>query len=198
MRSLFLLGFFSALSANATILYQFSFTPVNGPFQAASFTLSEPGYLGDGGFSFTPFTMSDGTHTFSFTQGNAGTDVPSAFCFDFGTANTSVGDCFTGMSSAGAPNATLAITFSGNGGLLPSSPGSFTAGQFSVFVSAFVTTTSAVETSQGTVTLTVTDTNPTPEPASAVLCGSMLVALAVLYRRFRLAKFRVESAKTER
>jgi hypothetical protein len=112
-----------ALSARAgSVIYSFTYTPTSGPFPSTTFQLVEPNFLGAGTYSITPFTMSDGSVTYGFTQLNIST-FESLFCLAFGTSSAYVlGTCSAAVSPDVAPDASMLVDFQGS---VPSAPGAF-------------------------------------------------------------------------
>jgi len=168
-----------ALDARAgSVIYTFTYTPTNGPFPSTVFQLDEPGFLGVGNYSIPPFTMSDGSVTYTFTQLSVGTLGGTAFCFDFGTAAASVGDCTALLDPGSAANAFIGSQYSGS--TAPSTLGMFVG---SAAVAAFPTSSSPAESGDGEIL--DLDITQTPEPATAPVVGLVLLAGAMLRVRWR-------------
>jgi len=174
-----------ALSARAgSIIYSFTYTPTSGPFPSATFQLPEPGFLGAGTYSitsssFSPFTISDGSVTYGFTELFVA-PFGSDFCFVFGDNQNSFGGCGASLSASGAPVAMISTEYAGS---IPTSSGSFAG---SAIVDAYPPFATGLEQGIGTMQFTIVQT---PEPATAPLVGTSLlsgVTLIILRRGRRL------------
>ncbi len=119
------------IACNAAVQYQFNYTALNGPVKSFSFSVTAPGYLAAGAApTLAPFTATDGTNSWSFTQGLAGLANPYLGCFLFGTASTGLGaasagliggPCAVGISDTGFQAGFAVYTESG----LPTAPGTY-------------------------------------------------------------------------
>lgn len=71
-----------SIPSYADVVYSFDYTAVSGPVQSFAFSLTTPTFItGDSSPALTPFTPTDGVHTFTITK-----DLVSAGgCFMFGT-----------------------------------------------------------------------------------------------------------------
>lgn len=167
------------LNARASVLYIFTYTASSGPFPSTTFQLVEPGLLGVGSYSIPAVNMSDGSVTYSFTHLTVGTFGGTAFCFEFGTATASVGDCTASIDPALAPNAFIGSQFSGSAP--PSSEGTFFG---SAAVAAFPSTSSSAEIGNGEFL----QIDVSPEPATAPVAGAFLLIGAAVFKRVRRVK----------
>ena len=62
-------GLTFTVSARADLLYSFALTPSSGPIQNFSFSFTVPAFATAGATpAFTPFNVTDGTHTWSMVQ----------------------------------------------------------------------------------------------------------------------------------
>ena len=157
-------------AAQADVLYQFD---VNGsgsilPF---SFSYSSPTFAVDGtSLSFAPFAVTNGTNSWTMTQGLA---VDG--CFEFGSGGATLINCgflLPDTSSEGGFNLNIL------GGALPSATGSY----FFDGEGTFLT--------KGDITfvilngnLTVSNTSPVPEPSSTALFSIAVAAMAVTFSK---------------
>jgi hypothetical protein len=153
-------------TARADFLYHFDVNGANN-IRAFSFSFASPTFVRDGtSLSFTPFTVTDGTNSWTMVQGRA----PEP-CFEFGTSGASLVNCgfvLPGTSSEGGfnlnilggalPNATGAYFFDGEGSFLSKGDLNF------VILNG---------------SLTVSDTSLVPEPSSIALFGIAALAVAV-------------------
>ena len=185
------------VTCNAAIQYQFSYTAVNGPVKDFSFLVTAPGYLAAGTApNLAAFTPTDGTNSWTFTQGLVGMANPYLGCFLFGTASTGLGAASTGL--IGGP---CAVGISGTGfqagfavyseGGLPAAPGTYpelefgggfgppdAAGNFSNFSNA-----------TGRMTLIISDTTVPATPA----CGAGMTCNVLYEFTYTAIKGLVES-----
>ena len=106
--------------ARADLEYAFHVTSASGALQPFSFSFTSPTFLADTDVpTITPFTVTNGVDSFTFTQGLA-TTQNGVGCFEFGTAAGSIlGTCNVGDdNSPGAAALLLQL-----GGPLPTAPG---------------------------------------------------------------------------
>jgi len=108
-------------SARADLLYQFSLN-ASGGIHAAAFSFTVPTFVTTGESpAFTPFTLTDGTHTWTFVEGVAA-NLVGLGCFAFGTGGTATlgPDCGTGVQSS--PDAAFLLQMDGG---LPTATGTY-------------------------------------------------------------------------
>jgi hypothetical protein len=167
-----------AASARADVIYTFTYTAQSGPFESTTFQLDEPDFLTPGTYSITPFTISDGSTNFSFTQLNVGT-LASDSCFDFATATGNVDTCSGGTSPGSEASAFIFSIFDVS---VPTTPEMLATNE--LMLSGNPPNFGALENGSGTLTLDITQT---PEPATAPLVGVFLLAAATfaIWRRSR-------------
>ena len=162
-------------TSNGTLpLYQFSFTPSGGQMKPVTFSFSSPTFVGSGALAFTPFTISDGTNTWTMTSGFAfqtvGPDGVPAYCFNFGTPGAPDSNaCGYGVGSPGM--GAIVFQFVGN---LPTSYGVYDTGGFPSYDPFAVAAGNPVGNlgqtisgSFGTGVLTISSTNPSQVPPTA-------------------------------
>lgn len=157
-------------TAQGDVLYQFD---VNGAdsIQPFSFSFASPTFVVDGtSLSFTPFTVTDGTNSWTMVQGRA----PEP-CFEFGTGGASLVNCgfvLPGASSEGGFNLNIL------GGALPSTTGVHFFDGEGTFLSKGNLTFVILNGS-----LTVSDSSLVPEPSSIALFSIAAAVVAVKLRR---------------
>src|SRR5215469_1248041 len=126
-----------AAACEGDVLYTFTYTATNGPVQSFSFAFTSPVYVTAGSSPvLTPFTLTDGTNSWTMTQDKVDVDDPSGLnlgCFMFGTpfAGLDLGGFFGPCSfSVGGPGISQgAFAFDTSNGL-PSAPGIYSARVF--------------------------------------------------------------------
>lgn len=85
---LWVVGLLAPACINAGVVYDISvISPGNG-LDPISFSFTSPSYITPGSFAITPFTVTNGPDTWTFTQALASTN-----CFVFGTALTTLTPC---------------------------------------------------------------------------------------------------------
>jgi hypothetical protein len=179
----------SALSARAgSVIYNFTLTVAPQPlFPNTTIQLIEPDFLTAGTYSIPPFTLSDGTVSYAFTQLNVGVFSSSTeICFNFGTAaaTLNLGSCSASINEGLAPDAFIASTFVSTN--IPTAPGTFLG---ALSEAAFETTAGPDETTNGETTATAQlQITQTPEPATAPVVGSVLLCGTILMVRRRAAR----------
>jgi hypothetical protein len=152
------------------ILYQFSYTAINGPVKSFSFSFTSPHYLQEGDKpTVNPFTPTDGTYSWTLTRGAAdvaSVGTPYAIgCYMFGTPFAgfapfaTFGPCGVAVGSPGY-QAGFYVNVPGG---LPTSPGTYTGLAFGgafgspAGMREIGTITNAVDNT-GTMSLTITET----------------------------------------
>jgi hypothetical protein len=170
--------------ATATIEYKFDYTATSGTVQSFSFSLTAPGFITSAGQSpaFSPFTIGDGTTSWTFTQDLTGFSPPTTAVFCFATAGTLVGPNCT--ASYHPPNGFFEATFVGG---FPTAPGVYA----SNFGGSFYLPDSSladINLGTGTLVLTIGQINVVPEPGSILLM--LTVVAGVAFARFRVLRMR--------
>lgn len=187
-----LAGLAFTLPVHASQLYSFTYVRTSGPIQDFSFSFDTAGQpqppddingfmTGTGGFTISPFDVTDGTTIFTFTQARADfSNFPAATeCFTFGSAGTSLNTACG--PTRGNSDSEMIIGFSpvpaiGGGAIYIPAAGLFQ-GLFGP--------TDQIGTFSGSLTLTITDdvVSGTPEPSSNLLVGAGLVGLVGMFRK---------------
>ena len=86
------------ITCNAAIKYEFDYTAQNGPVKSFSYSFLSTGFVTAGSTpAVTPFTATDGTHSWTFTKGLVAAESPYLGCFLFGTPSTGLGAEASGM-----------------------------------------------------------------------------------------------------
>jgi hypothetical protein len=161
-----------AASAQAGVLYDFNFIQGAGTqVQNFEFSFIAPTFVTSGQSpAFTPFTITDGTHTSTMTEDLIGLSAGTG-CFDFGSgADVIIGNC--SLSAPGPTGGVISFNLSAG---LPSTTGVFDA----IVNGGFYVNSSTIAFAGGNATLTVSNV---PEPASGVL---VLAAVGLFGWRFR-------------
>jgi hypothetical protein len=158
--------------AHAGILYQFN-VDADGPYEAFSFSFSVPTFVTNGQSpSFVPFTVTNGTTTWTLVDGMAGS---ASACFDFATAIDWVIDSPCGVEHLPNTGGLVQLVFS----TLPTTTGDYTIQPYSYEVFADGDTVASAG-AYGTLVVTAT-----PEPGSAILLFTGLSAVSLLIGKKR-------------
>lgn len=80
-------------ASGAQIAYEFSYTASSGPIHSFNFELTSQTFITGGSPSFTPFTITDGTNSWTITQITIATSSNGIGCIVFGTAGATLGPC---------------------------------------------------------------------------------------------------------
>ncbi len=166
-----------AVTAKATVLYSFAFS-ASPTYTTPTFSITTPDFLtASGAVTIQPFTITNGTSTWTFTKAYV-----SPLCFDFATANGSVG--FSGnpafcTAGAGLANSGMIVTNFFSGG----SPTQGQTGTFTGFIAIDTWNATLAHTSVTQIPLTVT-ISQIPEPAVGLGAGALLL-LALLRKTGR-------------
>ena len=175
----------SGITCDAAVQYQFSYTALNGPIKSFTFSFTAPGFLGSGAGPAVPtFDPTDGTNSWTFTQGRVGFANPALGCFMFGTSSTELGPapsdltgdrCAVRISGAGFQAGFAVFTQGG----LPAAVGAYPqlefGGRFGTATGAG--TLSNFSNATGSMTLVISDTTVPVKPA----CGGGGISCKVLY-----------------
>ena len=181
LRTLALATFAFCGVARASYIYDFDIDS-NGGIDAFSFSFTVPDFVGDGQSpTFTPFTVTDGTHTWTMINDLTGftPGLPTAcFAFDTGGTSSLQSQCAVGVFAPPDGALTLALA---PGVLFPNATGVYALSGSGLF--DFVGAQATLITSPvGTLTI-----SSTPEPRGAsILLGLAFLALAWQLRK-RLA-----------
>jgi hypothetical protein len=183
------LAFCLAWPSKGSELYTFAYTALSGPVESFSFSFTSPEFATAGTSPvFDPFTVTDGTTSWTITQDLVELDVAPGVnegCFQFGTpfadlslgAPPILGPCSYGVGGPGDNQAAFQFVTSG----LPTAPGIYTSiGSSGIFDTAGgverIGQISSVDPT-GTMTLDITDA---PEPSGLGLVVAGLSVLCVL------------------
>lgn len=186
----------SAHFAQASLLYQFTFSPkdlpgnVGNTIRPVTFSFTSPTFLTAGPLNFTTFQITDGTSSWTLTDGVA--TVDGAYCFNFGTTGAPNG---CGYSFGGKPHAgDLLFLFAGTGlpttvGVYPTN-GSTPYGPAVAFANADLPAATGFYRTGGTGVLIVTGTGAPaapsiPEPSTGAF---LAIGMMGLWVRLRLRK----------
>jgi len=156
-------------AVRADVIYQFNVDATAG-IENFSFSFTVPSLLTDGQApAFTPFTVTDGTHSWTIVNGLAGVGAgPSCFLFDTGGSSNINDTC--GMGVGSSPDGVFGLVLSG--GLPTATGGPFT---FSSGLGIFdFPDGQDIPSLSGTLTIS----SAAPEPATIGLVGVALAALA--------------------
>jgi hypothetical protein len=160
--------------------YTFSYSATGGPIQNFSFSFIEPAFVLTGGAlpSFIPFTLTDGTASWTMTQDL----VNISGCFMFGTPFARLGNpgpfgaCAV---SVGGPGISEGGFFLAPTGGLPSATGTYG----SVMGGSFDTPAGFESINQTTGIMTLTITQVAAEPSNLSLAVAGLLVLSALAKR---------------
>jgi len=154
-------------TAHASTLYQFDVIATGG-VDSFSFSFTVPSFVTTGQSpAFTPFNVTDGTHTWTMINDLAGIGAVSCFLFDTGGSSNINSTCGFGVGSA--PDGSIELTISGG---LPTANG-----PYSISSGLGILDFSGGEdTPSLSGTLTVTSES-VPEPTSIGLLGVGLAAI---------------------
>lgn len=176
---------FCGISCNAAIKYEFSYTALNGPVKSFSFSFTAPSFLSSGATpAIAPFNATDGTHSWTFTNGLVGLANPYVGCFMFGTPSAGLGasasllvpsPCAAGVNG-GAFQGGFAVYTQGG---LPTATGTYPQLEFGGGLGDASGSAVLYNFSNGTgsMTLTISDTTA-PQP----LACSTAIACNILYQ----------------
>jgi hypothetical protein len=164
--------------AQADIFYEFNLnasTDPNNPLEAFSFSFTAPTFVGNPSTpAFTPFTVTDGTHSWTMTEDWVGTGN-GINCFEFGTGagEANLGSCGAVVAGIGGE-----IQFASS--VLPTATGTYglTPGFGGILLFA-----GGGDFPGLTGTLTVSEVSGVPEPTSILLLTSILCAVGWRVRR---------------
>ena len=173
--------------------YQYAFTftgqPGPGQIQSFSFSFTTSSLISpppDSSPAFTPFTITDGTHSWTITKDLVGFFFPTG-CFGFGTSSSFLTPSGCNPQAGGVTDGAFTFEYDV---ALPNAPGTYIARM--VYGELFWQdqgprgiTTSGSDSFNGTESLTITDLGPgtVPEPSSVYLLGSAFAVLVPLRRR---------------
>jgi hypothetical protein len=168
--------------AHADLLYQFDVheTITTVGFQPFSFSFTVPTFVTSGQSpTFTPFTMTFGTHSYNMINDLAGTAFGPTGCFLFGTGGTGVilPGCTISLPTTDG-DGTLRLNVPGG---LPTATGLQTLGVSDGFFGTGVTDVHPVFGG----TLDITSVASVPEPASLALLSLGMAAVGWRLRKRR-------------
>src|SRR5262245_2997644 len=170
-----------ARTAQADLLYQFSLD-ASGAIEAATFSFTVPTFVTAGeSQAFTPFTLTDGTHTWTFIAALADSPVGLG-CFAFSTGGTNT-FLTPGCGIEVLPSSEAAFSLMINGGL-PAATGVYSLdgrGIFDFPDGQHVLGIGGLPHLTGTLDISIS-INPVPEPSTWLLVPTA-VGLAWLARK---------------
>jgi PEP-CTERM motif len=169
--------------AKGSLIYDFNIS-ASGGIDAFSFSFTVPNFVGEGESpAFTPFTITDGTHTWTMMNDLTGltSGVPVG-CFMFDNGGTSSLQPPCGIGVVAPPDGALDLTLDGSLPL-PTATGLYSLSGSGLF--DFAGAQGTLETAPvGTLDITGA---PVPEPRSSIGLFGIAVAAVVWKRRKRLA-----------
>jgi len=149
--------------ARADLEYAFNVTSASGALQPFSFSFTSPTFLADNDVpTITPFTVTDGVASWTFTQGLASENVDG--CFEFGTASGATLATPCVIAADGAPQSAAMI-------VLLMVPLPTATGVYDFSFGLFLNSAGATAL---TGSLDITSIAAVPEPASIGLLGILL------------------------
>ncbi|HLK69165.1 MAG TPA: PEP-CTERM sorting domain-containing protein [Bryobacteraceae bacterium] len=166
----------ASMAAKASVIYSFTYTGLSGTFQPFTVVIPETNFLPSSGTTvpITGATLTDGTHSWNFTQLLIESNGANGFCFLLGTAGVTANGCggFTGATSPGQGEIISAFF---NPGGVPTHNSNFTQPGQQFFGE---TSGGTFASTSGTALLTAV-----PEPASFLMMGSLLTICGLAFRR---------------
>lgn len=161
-------------SARADQLYTFSFTQTGGQIESFAVSFTVPTFVTTGQSpSFTPFTLTDGTHSVTLTEDLA---VQGAAFGDFEFDTPTDASLAATGGITWNPPAGGAVIFELSS--LPTTDGTYDPAYGGGFY--YGASSSDVEDLSGTAQLTISQT---PEPSSVILLLTTLLAVALMARK---------------
>ena len=168
-------------AVHADVIYNFTYTAITGAFPSTIFQLNESTFLAPGTYPISPFTVSEGPASFTFTQLLVSDPFDSYVCFVFGANVNYLSGCGANMSAGLGSVAMLGTEFPG-----PNPPSA--AGNLSGtgWVFDYPNGLGPGEEATGTVTMDITQT---PEIGSGLSVGAAIFA-SLAISKFRKKRLR--------
>jgi hypothetical protein len=172
-----------ATAGKADLLYSLSYDAATGPLHSFAFSFTAPDFVANGATpSFTPFTLTDGTNSWTMANDLIEVGGTGVGCFLFGTPLAQLTTIFGPCSFAVGGDGVGAFVFATKGGL-PSALGTYVSGDFTgIFDTAggdteFLGPVGGSTHDTGSMSLTISTTS-VPEPSTITFLALCLLALS--------------------
>lgn len=170
-----------ATSVKGDLLYSFSYDAATGPLQSFAFSFTAPDFAVNGESpGFTPFTLTDGTNSWTMVSDLIEVGGTGVGCFAFGTASAQLTTIFGPCSFAVGGDGVGAFVLVTDGGL-PSAVGTYASSDFTGILNTAVGSTKffgpigGSTDDTGSMSLTISPTS-VPEPSTIALLALCFLA----------------------